>query len=317
MKRMFAVTLICLVALSTTAPRASEEEYEGGLESLLPASGSIEGWEKDDDHLIYYADELWEYINGAAEGFLAYDVKAVIAQDYASGTGSGLKVEIYDHQTPVMGFGIYSQHRDPSLGFLDIGAEGFGDEYSIQFWKGRYFIKINVYEANDEMSEAMMSFASAIAGAIPGEPVFPHQLGAFPEEGLDARSLTYLTEGVLGRGRFPHAFAGDYEREGSSGRLYLFPVADAGRAAALAAWYAGETGAELSDRSAGDVPYRCGAGTDPYQGEVSIFAYGSWAGVVTGFEGNPAVRRGMIERAVERLRSLDAPHSPVTPAIQP
>lgn len=318
MKKIHAWILFVLIALSFAAPHhALGDEYEKGLVSLLPASGSIEGWKMDDEHLIYYADELWEYINGAAEGFLAYDVKAVIAQDYAGGSGSGLKIEIYDHQTPIMGFGIYSQHRDPSLQFLDIGTEGFGDEYSIQFWKGRYYIKINVYEASDAMSVAMKSFAEAIAASIPGEGSFPYQIGAFPDDGLVTKSATYLTEGVLGRGRFPHAFAGDYELDGASGRLYLFPVADEGQAGALAEWYAGETGAELSGHTAGEASYKCGAGDDPYQGEVSIFACCTWVGVVTGFENRPAVRRGIVEGAVERLLSLEVPISPVSPGISP
>lgn len=305
MKKKYTRVLFCLIALSIAVPQLGLcDEYEEGLASLLPASDSIEGWKRDEEHLIYYSGELWEYINGAAEGFLAYEVKAVIVQDYIGESGSGLKIEIYDHQTPLMGFGIYSQHRDPSLQFLDIGTEGFGDEYSLQYWKGRYYVKINVFEASEALSGAMRRFADLVAAAIPGESAFPHELEVFPEEGLDSKSLIYLTEGVLGRGRFPHAFAGDYELGGASGRLYLFSVEGAVEAGALAEWYAGETGAVLSGRTAGDAPYRCGVGRDPYQGEVSIFTYGSWAGVTTGFEGAPAVRRGIIELAIDRLRGL-------------
>jgi hypothetical protein len=318
MKKILAPVLLCSIALSFASPRQTLcDEYEETLVSLLPASGSIEGWERDGEHLIYYADELWEYINGAAEGFLAYDVEAVVAQDYVSAAGWGLKLEIYDHQTPLMGFGIYSQHRDPELKFIDIGAEGFGDEYSIQCWKGRYYIKINVFETGEELSRAMRRFAGKVAADIPGEASFPLGLGAFPEEGLVERSLTYLTEGVLGRGRFPHAFAGGYELEGASGRLYLFPLGGAGEADALADWYAGETGAALSGSTAGQEAYRYGTGKDPYQGEVSIFTYRSWAGVVTGFEKHPEVRRGIVEDAVRELLNLELPTTPAEPKLEP
>lgn len=317
MKKIYTLVLFCLIALSLAAPQTAPcGEYEDQLGSLLPASGSIEGWKRDGDHLIYYSGELWEYINGAAEGFLAYEVKAVIVQDYIGESGSGLKIEIYDHQTPLMGFGIYSQHRDPSLKFIDIGAEGFGDEYSLQYWKDCYYVKINAFEASEAISAAMRRFADLVAAAIPGEPVFPQELGAFPDDGLDTKSLAYLTEGVLGRGRFPHAFTGDYEIGGSSGRLFLFPVESAVEADAVADWYAGETGAALFGSTAGDVSYRCGTGRDPYQGEVSIFAYDSWAGVVTGFEGAPAVRRGIIERAIDRLRGLEIPSPVGAPKIR-
>jgi hypothetical protein len=318
MKMILAPVLLFSIALSLASPRhALCDEYEETLVAFLSVSDSIEGWERDGDHLIYYADELWEYINGAAEGFLAYDVKAVIAQDYINEEGLGLKLEIYDHQIPVMGFGIYSQHRDPSLQFLDIGTEGFGDEYSLQCWKGRYYIKVNVFETGEELSMAMRRFADAVAAAIPGKPIFPRELGAFPEEGLVMKSLTYLTEGVLGRGRFPHAFAGVYELEGASGRLYLFPVGGAVEADSLADWYAGETGAALSGDTAGQEPYRCGTGRDPYQGEVSIFTYRSWAGVLTGFENHPAVKRGIVVDAVHELLNFEMPTPPINMKVDP
>jgi len=317
MKKITILVPLLLVSFAVVSPgRVLGEAYEEGLEKLLPASGAIEGWGKDGERLIYYADDLWEYINGAAEGFLAYGVKAVIAQDYVDGSGAGLKLEIYDHETPLMGFGIYSQHRDPELRFLDVGTEGFGDEYSLQCWKGRYYIKINVYEAGDELSAAMMSFAEAVTGAIPGEASFPPELGIFPEEGLLVKSLTYLTEGVLGRGRFPHAFAGTYDLGGVAGRLYLFPAGDPGEADALADWYAGETDAALSDRAAGGTRYRYGTGRDPYQGEVAIFTCGSWAGVVTGLEGEPAVRFGLVERAIDRIAAPAPMSAPVIDRIE-
>ncbi len=311
MKKILVTVLLCSIAISISPPRrALCDGYEETLVSLLPASGSIEGWERDGEHLIYYADELWEYINGAAEGFLAYDVEAVVAQDYVSAEGWGLKLEIYDHQTPLMGFGIYSQHRDPELRFLEVGAEGFGDEYSLQCWKGRYYIKINVFETGEALSRAMRLFAEAVAADIPGEASFPSELGVFPEEGLVGKSLTYLTEGVLGRGRFPHAFAGDYELEGASGRLYLFPLGSAGEAEALAGWYAGETGAALDGGTAGRETYRYGTGVDPYQDEVSIFTCHSWVGVVTGFENKQAVRRKIVEGAVHELLDFGLPSPP-------
>ena len=316
MKKITILVPLLLVSFAVVSPgRVLGEAYEEGLEKLLPASGAIEGWGKDGERLIYYADDLWEYINGAAEGFLAYGVKAVIAQDYVDGSGAGLKLEIYDHETPLMGFGIYSQHRDPELQFLEVGTEAFGDEYSLQCWKGRYYIKINVYEAGDELAAAMMRFAERVTGAIPGEASFPPELEAFPEDGLAVKSLTYLTEGVLGRGRFPHAFAGAYELGGSTGRLYLFPTGDPGEAGALADWYAGETGAALSGIEARGTQYRYGIGRDPYQGEVAIFASGSWAGVVTGFEGTPAVRKQIVDGAVSGLRSLETPAPPVDTRI--
>lgn len=306
-------TAIMLVLVAVVAPAAlSGSAYEDSLQALLPAAGEIEGWQRDGEHLIYYADELWEYINGAAEGFLAYEVKAVIVQDYVDADGNGLKFEIYDHQTPLMGFGIYAQHRDPSLEFLEIGSEAFGDEYSLHFWKGRYYGKINVFSADGEAKRAMSRFAESVAGRIPdGGP--PAALAAFPAEGLMPRSIALLTEGVLGRSRFPSAFVGSYEAGGSKGRLYLFPAETEEAAAELLAWYAGEIGVEVSGKEAEGFSYTCGMGADPYQGEVAIFKVGAWAGVVTGFEDSEEARRAVVAGAVRGIMGLQG--KPLSPSV--
>jgi hypothetical protein len=317
MRCVKAIALVATVAVMIPAA-ALCGEYEDSLEGLLPVSGAIEGWQMDGEVMIYYADQLWEYINGAAEGFLAYEVEAVIVQDYVTDEGEGLKLEIYDHQTPLMGFGIYAQHRDPSLEFMDIGAEAFGDEYSLQFWKGRYYVKINVFSESEAITKAMRLFAGTVAESIPGDAAQPHELAAFPEEGLILKSVALLTEGVLGRSRFPRAFVGSYEIDEGEGKLYLFPLGTAEGAKELFAWYAGETSADVSDGGTKGSGCRSGMGTDPYHGDVAVFHVGTWAGVVTGFEDSAEARRALMVGAVERIGQMTAPlSSPVQMKIKP
>jgi hypothetical protein len=298
------ISFLSLVVLLFIPAPCSCDAYEDSLTTLLPASGEVEGWERDGEHFFYYADDLWEYINGAAEGFLAYDVKAVIAQDFLDESGTGLKLEIYDHRTPLMGFGIYSQHRDASFEFLAIGGEAFGDEYSLYFWKDRYFVKINVYAENGNAAESMKLFARIMDGKIIGSTSRPMEIEAFPTDGLIPHSVAFLTEGVLGRGRFPHAFVADYLIGEDEGQLYLFPTGGDEEAEGLFTWYGGEIAAEISRRTAGEASYEGGEGTDPYQGDVAIFRIGSWLGIVTGFEEARDAARGLVERCVMRITAM-------------
>ncbi len=305
-RRIKRIVIVAL-AVAVVPAAAVGDAYEDSLQTLLPGADRIEGWKRDGEHMIYYADELWEYINGAAEGFLAYEVKAVIVQDYIDSGGAGLKLEIYDHQTPLMGFGIYAQHRDPSFEFVEIGREGFGDEYSIQFWKNSYYVKINVFSVSEAVSRAMRLFAESVAAKIQGGAGPPGELAAFPPEGLTPKSIALLTEGVLGRSRFPSAFVGSYEAAGDKGRLYLFPCGSEDEAADLFEWYAGEIGADVSDREAEGFSYRFGMGADPYHGEVAILHAGAWAGIVTGFKESDEARRAVALGAVERIKGLQRP----------
>ena len=309
MRRINRIVMIALAAAMIPAAAACDA-YEDSLQAMLAGADRIEGWKRDGEHLIYYADELWEYINGAAEGFLAYEVKAVIVQDYVDSGGEGLKLEIYDHQTPLMGFGIYAQHRDPSLEFIEIGAEAFGDEYSIQFWKGSYYVKVNVFASSESVSRAMRLFAESVAEKIQYGAGPPAELAAFPPEGLTPRSIALFTEGVLGRSRFPSAFVGSYEADGDIGRLYLFPCGSEEQSADLFEWYAGEIGADVSELETDGFSFRSGMGKDPYHGEVAVFRAGTWTGIVTGFKASAEARRAVAMGAVDRIKGMQIPLAP-------
>ena len=73
------------------------------LAKLLPAPSEIPSWELDGEPFAYTDDNLWEYIDGSAENFLAFDFRRMIAQDYMTRAQKGLKVEIYEHCEPAHG----------------------------------------------------------------------------------------------------------------------------------------------------------------------------------------------------------------------
>ena len=164
------------------------------LKSLLPAPAEIKGWKADGLPGIYDPETLWEYIDGSAETFLAYDFRGMIVQDYVSSSDKGLKVEIYEHGSPLMAFGIYSQFRSPGVKLYDIGAEAFGDEYSIAFRKDRYYVRVAIFEKSPELLAEAQNFARLIAGKIASEgfdtaPSFvEYQSNIFLAESLSARA---------------------------------------------------------------------------------------------------------------------------------
>lgn len=265
------------------------------IDELLPASGEIAGWSIGGKTLRYGPEELWEYINGAAENFLAYEFEQVVAQDYRREDGRELKVDIYRHGSPLMAFGIYSQFRGPGLNYLPVGAEGFSDPYSLHFWKDSYYVKVAVYEESEELSAAVERFAEVIAEKIPGEGSFPKEIACFPEEGLVGKSVTYITEGVLGSGEFPPSFAAEYVIGEEEGKLYLSPLESEERAKEVFVWYAGKLGAGIREHDEPDGRFAAATGDDPYRGETVVFQSGVWVGVLTGF--GPAEEREMLMRA--------------------
>ncbi|MBN2069914.1 MAG: hypothetical protein JW814_00540, partial [Candidatus Krumholzibacteriota bacterium] len=202
------LSAVLLFALSPAGQLEAAVAEEEVIEGLLPGSGAIAGWERDGEMISYMADDLWEYINGSAENFLAYNFQKVVAQHYVNGAGGEIKVEIYAHETPLMAFGIYSRYRTAESRFSDTGNESFGDDYSLHFWKGKYYVKISAY---DEGNSSIEAFAQQVADRISEAGAVPEEIELLRVDGLSEKSITYLTGGVLGSGELPPAFTADYD----------------------------------------------------------------------------------------------------------
>jgi Family of unknown function (DUF6599) len=274
------------------------------LEKFLPAEGEIPGWAPDGIPLFYDEASLWEYIDGSAENYLAYNFKQVVVQDYLLVPDRELKVEIYMFESPLMAFGIYSQYRHPELTFYEIGNEAFGDDYSINFWKGSYYVRVSVYDESEEGLTDMETFARAVASKIEETGSLPPEINSFPEKGLVVNGTRYLTQGVLGLSKFPPAFVASYMFGKDEGRLYLSTLSDSAAARAAFDWYASQVKASPGiDRASGHAFVKA-LGNDKYQGDVIVFQYGRWLGVLTGFKASRIQRDALMEEEVGNLASL-------------
>jgi len=297
---------IAMAALALSAHAAAAQEPVE-LSKLLPVSGEISGWKTDGEPLVYLPDNLWEYIDGAADNFLSFDFRRVIEQDYVSSSDKGLKVEIYEHGSPLMAYGIYAQMRSPGLAIHAIGNEAFSDQYSVNFWKDRFYVRISVFEKEADLDEAMKAFARAIADAIPANgAALPPESCAFPEEGLLPNNLRYLTEGVLGREDFPPAFMGTYVLGEEEAKLYLATLADSAAARDTFEWYTEGMKSFLATAEGPRSDYILGAGEDPYQGNVLVFTFGKYLGVLVGMKNPGDQAETLVKKMINKLIEIDA-----------
>jgi hypothetical protein len=300
MKIRFGILVVVTILLSAPPTLAQAPE----LGRLLPADGEISGWKLDGEPFGYDGENLWEYIDGSAENFLAFGFRQVITQAYLTKTQKALKVEIYEHSSPLMAYGIYAQMRSPGLAFHEIGNEAFADEYSFNFWKGSYFVRMAVFEKSDELTTAMKAFAGAIAARIEEAGALPPESGAFADEGLVPKSICYLTQGVLGREQFPPAFVATYSLGDDEAKLYVSTLADSAAARDTLDWYISKLKSFQATAEGSDGKYIQGLGTDPFQGDVIAFQFGRWFGVLTGLK-HPAERgAAVVRKTVEKLEKI-------------
>ena len=91
--------------LMMTALGIGAEKYDSpSLQSLLP---QLNNWAMSEEPSNYFPENLFEFINGAAEIYLAYDFKELTVTQYSQkGSMASMAVEIYEMSNENNAFGI-------------------------------------------------------------------------------------------------------------------------------------------------------------------------------------------------------------------
>lgn len=185
-------------------------EAEFPLNSLLPTN---EAWKRVEDPQNYLPESLYEYINGAAEIYLAYDFKELVVCQYEKvDAGASLSVEIYDMGNEKNSFGIYSAERFPDMRFVTVGNQGYLEEGTLNFMVGRYYVKLLCFDCDQESESTLKLFADEILAGVKDKAQMPPLINVFPEEGLIANSEKFILQNFLGYAFLHDGYLADYKR---------------------------------------------------------------------------------------------------------
>ncbi len=176
---------IVLLLLSVAGVFAAEAKKIG---DLLPVE--ISGWKVDGKDGAYDRANLYDYIDGGAEVYLAYGYKEAFARRYAKSGQPGITADVFDMGSAHDAYGIFTFEREGK----SVGV-GQDSEYAagfLRFWKGRYFVSILADKETPEVKEAVMALGKAIAERIeePGER--PAMLKLLPEANIVAASTRFF-----------------------------------------------------------------------------------------------------------------------------
>jgi len=220
MKKHLLILLV--VTLAAVGLHARSEE------ALFPP---VPGLENPAEPARYSADNLFEYINGAADVFIGYDFEQLFSMTYSGKEGQSIIADIYRHADPACGFGIYSQEKPRQGDFLNVGTEGYYESGVLNFFLGRFYVKIAAFDLGADEKEILIQLARGIAERIPDSPGFPPVLNAFPQTGRIPHSEHFIRRNFLGHGFLENAFTSDYDANGA--RIQPFIIqADSSEAAA-------------------------------------------------------------------------------------
>lgn len=191
------------------------------------------------EYPVYTPDDLWDYINGAADAYLALGFIDLEIREYKRGK-SVIKAELYRFGDDARAFGIYSMERSPGYKFIQAGVQGYNEEGAVHFYKDRYYVKIMSHSGSKKVNDDMLNLAGLIASGIEGRNDFPSLLKLFPAEGRLMNQETYLLESVMGHDFLRGAFRVSYELDGDRFDIHLFDRSDEAETVVMASRLAGD-----------------------------------------------------------------------------
>ena len=189
-------------------------EVKTRLGALLP---------KGRDAARFYSSDLYRYMDGGADIYLKYGLVALAHREYKR-AGVEMTVDVFDMGGALKAFGIYSAERSPEYHFVDIGAEGYSSESTLNFLQGRYYVRLSAF--GDGTAPALDNFARAISRSIGGDRSLPSLLDVLPRENRVARSEKYVVQAPAGHDFLAPALTASYRFDGKATTLVISLAAD-------------------------------------------------------------------------------------------
>jgi hypothetical protein len=137
------------------------------------------GWKWDREETAFAGESLYNYIDGAAEVYLAYNFQRVSVRRYVRAGHPDIIADVYRMGSAEDAFGVFSlEQQDPEAG-IGQGSE-FGGSL-LRFWKGPYFVTVLGNGSGQELEAAVLDLGRELAQGIKetGQP--PRLLRVLPK----------------------------------------------------------------------------------------------------------------------------------------
>ena len=179
--------------------------------ALLPAQtpncALVAGWTQQGATRAYQADNLFEYMDGNAEGYLLYGFVAMHGVTCIR-DGDSILIDISEFADNDSAYGMFSANRDPRLPAETLGAGGQVTPRRVIFTKDRFYAELAANPEKDH-TPALRAFSAAIEKLLPGSAAAPAALAWFPPEGQ--KSVRLIPESVLGLRLLQRGYVAEYE----------------------------------------------------------------------------------------------------------
>jgi hypothetical protein len=157
-------------------------------------------WQAAGRDMVYDRKTLFDYMDGGAEVYLAFDFKEAFVRKYQGPAKDEIALDIYDMGSPEEAFGIFSCDRqDPGIG---IGQDSEYGPGLLRFRQGRYFVSITAAGDEKKAEKAILELGKAVAPLLGPPGALPTLLQCLPEQGQKKDRTSYFHSVVNLNNRF-------------------------------------------------------------------------------------------------------------------
>ena len=188
-------TVGALAAERAVEPDANRQQMLQLIADPLPAGAVAK-----QSAVFYGPDNLYEYMDGAADIFVLYGIHQLLHVDLRA-KSADISVDVFDMGSADSAFGMYAAERSSDSHFIAIGAEGYQYEGMLNFLQDRYYVKLLGF--GDGADAILDTFAKALSARIGTNPALPALLSELPKDNRKPHSEQYMPADPLG-----HAFLG-------------------------------------------------------------------------------------------------------------
>jgi len=172
---------ILLLTIAMMPLRASESDF-------FPAA--VRGWVLSPEAEVYRRDNLYEYIDGAAELYISYGFGKLFTRRYQRAGQPEITADLFDMGGPGSAFGIFAHSQeDPGK---EIGQDSEYLDGLLRFWQGRYYVSLLCSPETPESRLALMELGRRLAEKIPSAASRPRALSLLPPTRLLAASIRFF-----------------------------------------------------------------------------------------------------------------------------
>jgi hypothetical protein len=238
----------------------------GLASAAAPTCNLVPGWTQRGEARSYVADNLFEYMDGNAEGYLLYSFMNM-AGVTCERSGVQLTIDVSEFADPDFAFGMFSANRDMRQPMAKLGMGGQIVPRKAVFAKGKYYVEIGANPEGDHTA-VLQQWMAVLDARTEGTSNPPAALAWFPAAGQ--QSLRLVPASVLGIRLLRRGYVGQYD----FGQAFVVTEDSPASATAimerLRARFPGGSAVKI-----GDEAYQV---TDQYMGRMCIFRKGQLIG---------------------------------------